>query len=209
LKVGKGFARQGRWLAAFVPATLAGCYNPHVVNEQDAYSCEAQGFRAGSDANVNCAIKRAMDREQSGTRAVEQVVAMEQQPAAPLPPSHRGGVSQITPIDVAFGASAVVNFSFSANADCTVDGLPTLRIVKQPAHGTVRVTPREDYAISSPGNFLESCGDRKVSGMSLDYTPAKGYSGADLVEFETTTKTGIRHFTAPITVAKPQRVDNP
>ena len=188
---------------------LAGCYDPHVVNEQDAYYCETQGFRAGSDANVTCATKRAADREQGGNQAVEQVVAMTQQSAAPPPPPHQGGVSQVTPIEMAFGATATVNFSISVNAVCAIDGTPAISILKQPAHGTVRIVPREDLARFSPSNYLESCGGRKISGIALEYTPAKGYSGRDTVEFETTTKIGVRRFTAPIKVAKPPQVEEP
>ena len=189
------------WLAVLLP--LAGCYNPHVVNEQDAFYCEGQGFRAGTDANVDCALKRASDRKDAGKSAPDQLVAMAPVPVgSPPPPARHGGVSQTTAVEVVQGNTTPAYFAYSIHPDCSANGLPDIKIDRQPMHGSVQVVPHIDVARLSPDYYLESCGDKKVSGLALAYTPARIYLGWDLVEFDTITKEGNTHFAIAVHVTK-------
>jgi hypothetical protein len=204
-------ARARRWarLVVFLPLGLTGCHTPHVISEQDALYCEAQGLRPGSDANFNCAVKREAEREQDGGVGAAAQSTVTSPVALPLsaeplrPPAHPGGVSQITPKRLAPGTTETINFSISVNADCVFTGMPTVRIDKQPANGTVRVSQRIDFARLSQNGMPETCGDKKISGVSVEYTPNKNYVGSDVVEFETMTRLGRTDFKVPITVEKP------
>ncbi|MDB5395476.1 MAG: hypothetical protein JWM91_2982 [Rhodospirillales bacterium] len=200
-------ARRWARLVVFLPVGLTGCHTPRVLSEQDALYCEAQGLRPGSDANFNCAVKREADREQDGgVGAVAQPALTLPLSAEPLrPPAHPGGVSQITPKSLAPGTTETINFSISVNADCVFTGMPTVRIDKQPANGTVRVSQRIDFARLSQNGVPVTCGDKKISGISVEYTPNKNYVGSDVVEFATMTRLGRTAFKVPITVEKPSQ----
>jgi hypothetical protein len=190
------------WACAAVLLALApaGCIDkPHIINDSDGRYCEAQGFKRGSDGNANCAAKREAERIQnSETPVIEAPIPASIQ--TPKPPAHPGGVSQTVPVTVTQGITATVNFSFSVKPDCTPDGLAALRIDQQPAHGTAKISPREDYAAASQGDLPVVCRDKKIAGIALEYSPARDYVGPDLIEFETTTKIGKTAFKMPITV---------
>jgi hypothetical protein len=123
----------------------------------------------------------------------------------PPPPEHpEGGIAQVTPITAPIGMSSAVNFSVSVNPDCSVDGLPTVRITKQPEHGAVQVFQRTDYArFSTQSRLLPACGAKRIPGMVVAYTPGKYYLGDDFLEFETITKAGVDTiYKVPITVER-------
>jgi len=188
---------------------LSGCHHPYVVNSQDELFCETQGFRAGTDANVNCAMKHELDRDAAGGAHPNAQPApnMPMPNVPPPPPVHPGGVSQTISISVAPGATKTINFSFSVNSDCIAVGLPDVKIDKQPTHGVVKLIPREDFARASQLNFPASCGVRRVRGIAVEYSSNKDYTGADFIQFETATTTGSTSFKVPITVEKPSDED--
>ena len=117
-------------------------------------------------------------------------------------------MSQTTPVSAPPGTTTTVNFAFSINADCSSDGLPTVRIDKQPANGIARAVPRDGFTRMSQAGLPALCSDKKISGVAVEYTPNKNYLGPDFLEFETVTKTGTTIFRAPVTVEKPQQTDD-
>ena len=194
------------YMAVSLLLALPGCFHsPHIIDDRDALQCETQGLPRGTDANANCALKRATDRLQSG----ETLPSEPRAPAPiqkPLSPAYVGGVTQTTPMTVTRGVTALVNFSFSLKPDCTIDGLPAIRIEQQPAHGTAQISPRHDYALL-PELVPAACRDRQISGVVLEYTPARDYIGPDFIQFETTTKAGKTTFKVPITVNAQEQAD--
>ncbi len=102
----------------------------------------------------------------------------------------------------------MINFSISVNDDCVFTGMPSVKIDTQPTNGVARVLQRIDFARLSQNGMPESCGDKKVSGMSVEYTANKNYIGSDLVEFEIISRLGSTRFKVPITVVKPATNDD-
>ncbi len=201
--------RAARLALLLPPLALAGCFHAHVIDEQDAAFCEAQGLPRATDANADCAMKREADRIESGAAP-----PAEDHPAAaaPLlalpPPVHPGGVAQETPATMAPGATTTINFFVSVTPDCSVDGMPSVRIVKQPEHGAVKVIQREDFARASQNALPVACGKKRLAGLAVEYTAKRDYSGDDALEFETITKTGGKtEFKVPITVEPPDEDD--
>jgi hypothetical protein len=187
------------------PLLLAGCYSPHVVNSQDTRYCESLGFRPGSDPNYKCASEREAEREEGGS-----IPPLAPEPApkpfltAEPPPDHVGGVSQITPRSIRPETTRIINFSIAVNSDCVPIGEPKVRIGMQPSHGTLKLIRLTDFARLAQGGAPASCGDKRVPGVALLYTPTtKAYEGEDLLDFEVVTPAGRTYYKVPITIEVP------
>ena len=84
-----------------------------------------------------------------------------------------------------------------------------LKVTKQPANGATRIIARDDYPHFSLSDVPVACKDKKMSGIALDYTPARNFAGDDELEFQVVTKTGEDYeFKVPITVEKPAPSDD-
>jgi hypothetical protein len=81
-------------------------------------------------------------------------------------------------------ATATIDFSYSVNSDCTARSVPRLWLTQRPAHGEARVGQRVDFPRFPPNSPFAACDTVKVAGMALDYTPARGFTGADFLAFE-------------------------
>jgi hypothetical protein len=88
---------------------------------------------------------------------------------------------------MAADTSAVLNFAYGVNRDCSSRGLPKLRIVQQPAHGSAKVEVRSDFPRFPAGTPFAVCNATKVPGVSVEYTPQSGFRGTDALTFEETT----------------------
>lgn len=193
-----------RVCAMVLLAALSGCDKPQAINEEDAAYCEKQGFPRGTDRNAQCAEQRAEELAQSGVvHAPPTSVAL-----APenLPgPGHSGALPQEIPRTVPAGATTTIDFAVSLNADCSAGAPPTVKISKQPTHGTARLTERTDYPRFSLSATPVACVARQVKGIALEYAPEADYTGPDLIEFAVVSKDGKNDiFKVPITVKKPK-----
>jgi len=194
-------------LAVLPFLALTGCFNPRPLNEGDAVYCESQGLRRGTDANAQCALKRADERAQAGIAPESSPVPPEAGP--PAPPTRPGGAPQSIIKTVTAGSTILIDFSFSVNADCVANGVTTLQVDKKPAHGVAIATPRNDYARLSQSSFPGVCGDKKVAGTALEYKANKDYAGQDTLEFETVNPAGRKTvFKVQIKVEKQIPLDD-
>jgi dienelactone hydrolase len=82
------------------------------------------------------------------------------------------------------GLTATIDFSYRVKPDCTARVVPKLLLTQPPAHGVVRVGERREFPRFPPASPLAACDSVKVDGTALDYTPARGFTGADFLAFE-------------------------
>jgi hypothetical protein len=80
---------------------------------------------------------------------------------------------------IASGAKQRVGFYVSLNPDCTASGDVTVRVTKQPEHGTVDTVTTTGYAHYSKENIRSKCNQHKVKGMLVNYKAAEKYTGND------------------------------
>ena len=80
---------------------------------------------------------------------------------------------------IASGAKQRIGFYVSLNPDCTATGDVTVRVTKQPEHGTVDTVATTGYANYSKENIRSKCNQHKVKGMLVNYKAAEKYTGND------------------------------
>jgi hypothetical protein len=83
---------------------------------------------------------------------------------------------------VASGAKQRMNFYAHINPDCSAVGDVTVRVTKQPEHGTLETAASTDYVHFPKENVRSKCNQHKVKGMLVNYKAAEKYTGKD--EFE-------------------------
>jgi hypothetical protein len=185
---------------------LAGCDHAHILNEQDALACEAQGLVRGTDYNADCALKRAEARKEAGIPdpVTEHVI-----PTGPPPGTgHAAGATQTTPTYAAAGTTTTVAFYPSINPDCSPASLPAIRIGLPPEHGGVTLAHHEGFARDAKNVAAEPCGGQASEGLAVDYTPSPGFTGVDSLSFWATAKDGVvSSIRVPIAVQKPSASD--
>ena len=94
---------------------------------------------------------------------------------------------------VAAGATATIDFSYSVNPDCSLRGLSKLVLDQQPEHGVARIGQRSDFPHFPPNSQFAACNSVRVPGATLDYTPARGFTGSDFLAFEVVDLDGRHH----------------
>jgi len=97
---------------------------------------------------------------------------------------HPKAAPRLFNITVAAGTTSLLTFAYAVNPDCSSRGLPKLWIVQPPAHGSAEAARQLDFPRFQPNNPLAACNTGKVPGIAVRYTPAKGFTGSDLVTFE-------------------------
>ena len=80
---------------------------------------------------------------------------------------------------VAAGAKQRIYFYAALNPDCTATGDVTVRVTKQPEHGTVETVATTDYIHYAKENIRSKCNQHKVKGTLVNYKAAEKYSGKD------------------------------
>jgi hypothetical protein len=110
---------------------------------------------------------------------------------AAAPPVQNGGPRTINRT-VATGTTALLDEGWSINPDCTSRTVPIIRVLQQPAHGTARVSTRDDYPHFPPVNPRSACNTIRLPAAILDYTPTQGFVGPDLLSYEIITGTGVQ-----------------
>jgi hypothetical protein len=83
---------------------------------------------------------------------------------------------------VASGTNQRIGFYYALNPDCTTSGNVSVRVTKQPEHGSTEITTAINYPFYSKENIRSKCNDHKVRGMQLNYKPAEKYIGSDELE---------------------------
>lgn len=204
----RGMPIRGLIAAMAFPLLLAGCFAPHLVNPEDTRYCENQGFRPGSDPNFECAKEREAARDRGEIPALPPDPTPKPMLSNQGPPDHAGGVSQITPRSVPPETTRIINFSIAVNSACESIGEPKVRIGMQPSHGTLKLIRLTDFARLAQGGAPVSCGDKRVPGVALLYTPkTKTYEGEDLLDLEVVTPAGRTYYKVPITIENPDADD--
>jgi hypothetical protein len=99
------------------------------------------------------------------------------------------------------GRTSTLNFAFSVNPDCSSRGLAKLSVSQAPQHGTASVLTQAGHPSFPTGHPLAKCNVASVPGVAVTYTPAPGFTGADIVAFDETTVDGMhRAFRVALTV---------
>lgn len=80
------------------------------------------------------------------------------------------------------GQTIEVSALYSVMPDCSSGtSLGAIRITQQPAHGTAVVSQRENFPGFPPGHPNAACNNKKFPAVVLDYTPAPGFTGTDIM----------------------------
>ena len=99
------------------------------------------------------------------------------------------------------GQTTRIDFATSINPDCTVRGIPTVRILTQPVHGTIATSEMDDFSSYPLANPRSACNKSKSRGIRVDYTPVPGYTGPDYLSYELISAEGAdKTFNIPLTV---------
>jgi hypothetical protein len=94
-----------------------------------------------------------------------------------------------------------VGFLTKLNADCTVDGFVTVKVLKAPRNGKIEAEDANGYPHYASGNQRHKCNDRQVLGTRLYYLSNIGFKGTDTAELETIYEGGFsRKFKLRINV---------
>jgi len=204
----RGTQISGLVAAVAFPLLLSGCFAPHVVNPEDTRYCESQGFRPGSDPNIQCAREREAARDRGEIPALAPEPTPKPMLSVQSAPDHVGGVSQVTPRSIPPETTRIINFSIAVNSNCDVIGEPKVRIGMQPSHGTLKLIRLTDFARLASSGAPVTCGDKRVPGVALLYSPTtKTYEGEDLLDLEVVTPAGKTYFKVPITIENPDESD--
>jgi hypothetical protein len=81
---------------------------------------------------------------------------------------------------MASGTSTMLGFYTALYSDCSVSGIPTIRVVKQPKHGSVEMT--ETTSFSNYRGSFSKCNQQKVEGVLVTYKSAQKFIGNDAVD---------------------------
>jgi len=158
-----GRALYQRFLAASDPKAFAIAANGTATMQTKGYDPLARAMAICTTAPAPC-----------GLYAVNDAVVWTSPKAAP----------RLFNITVAAGTTSLLTFAYAVNPDCSSRGLPKLWIVQPPAHGSAEAARQLDFPRFQPNNPLAACNTGKVPGIAVRYTPAKGFTGSDLVTFE-------------------------
>jgi hypothetical protein len=78
---------------------------------------------------------------------------------------------------VVAGQTLMVGHYASVNPDCSSLGMPVVRLSAPPAHGAIRSVKTSGF--SRFGKPFQECNTRRVRGVTVEYRPEKGFTGAD------------------------------
>jgi hypothetical protein len=99
------------------------------------------------------------------------------------------------------GKKSVLGNFYSLKPDCAPMDWIQVKIVKTPENGDAKLVDANTLPNYTAPNPRVKCNDRSVKSHALEYTPAKGYVGADSIELELIDSAGARvTYTYNITV---------
>jgi hypothetical protein len=79
---------------------------------------------------------------------------------------------------VASGGVLKLGHYTSVNPDCSLLGMPVVRVSVAPMHGVVRTMKTSDFSHFAAAAF-DRCNTRRVAGVSVEYRPERGFAGTD------------------------------
>jgi hypothetical protein len=79
------------------------------------------------------------------------------------------------------GITQRINFHVSLNPDCTSDGNVVVRVVTEPEHGKIEITPTSHFPLFSKESNRYKCNQHKVKGVLVSYKADK-YVGDDVFD---------------------------
>jgi hypothetical protein len=85
---------------------------------------------------------------------------------------------------VASDQNVRLDFLYSLNPDCSSMGFTTVRILKQPQHGTIAVGNGTGFTNFPKDNQRYECNKLRSNGAVIAYDPESGYVGVDSISIE-------------------------
>jgi uncharacterized protein YqkB len=82
---------------------------------------------------------------------------------------------------VASGKSTVLGFYTALTPDCSVSGIVTIRVVKQPEHGSIEIVETTGFPVAHTGVYAK-CNQQKVEGVQVAYKSTEKFIGSDTIE---------------------------
>lgn len=79
---------------------------------------------------------------------------------------------------VAAGGVLKLGHYTSVNPDCSLLGMPVVRVSVAPMHGVVRTMKTSDFSHFS-GAAFDRYNTRRIAGVSVEYRPERGFAGTD------------------------------
>jgi hypothetical protein len=83
---------------------------------------------------------------------------------------------------VASGTDTRIGAFTFVNPDCTAEGNVSIRVTKQPEHGTVESSTTTYYPNYPKENLRYKCNQHKVKGTQIRYKSAEKYVGDDALD---------------------------
>ena len=83
---------------------------------------------------------------------------------------------------VASRAKTRIGFFYALHPDCTASGDVTLRVTKQPEHGSIETTTTTNFPGFPKENIRFKCNEHKVKGTQINYKSAEKYVGDDTLD---------------------------
>ena len=83
---------------------------------------------------------------------------------------------------VTSGTNQRIGFFYAVNPDCSASGDVTVRVTKQPEHGTVETTTATNLPAFPKENIRARCNQHKVRGVQVNYKSAEKYVGNDTLD---------------------------
>jgi len=111
-------------------------------------------------------------------------------PPVPVPLTSIQTYPQQVPKVVVSGVAQNIAVFYSTNPDCTTQGIPVLRIVTSPVHGTLVSEQGDDYTTYAKDDQRYECNKHKMPMIRLTYQSNAGYVGTDTAKVEVIYPTG-------------------
>jgi hypothetical protein len=83
---------------------------------------------------------------------------------------------------IASGTKQRIGFFYAIQPDCSAQGDVTIRVTKQPEHGTTEIAAATLFPSFEKENIRYKCNQHKVRGQQVNYKSAEKYSGSDTLE---------------------------
>jgi hypothetical protein len=83
---------------------------------------------------------------------------------------------------IASGTKQRIGFFYALHPDCSAQGDVTIRVTKQPEHGTTEIAAATLFPSFEKENIRYKCNQHKVRGQQVNYKSAEKYSGSDTLE---------------------------
>jgi hypothetical protein len=111
---------------------------------------------------------------------------------APTTTATTGQVNFVTQRFAVAGKKSNLGSFFSLKLDCTPVDWVDVRVTKAPDNGEAKMVEGNTFPNYTAPNPRVKCNEKSIKGHLLEYTPHKGYAGADRVEVEMISSEGTR-----------------